>query len=169
LERGLGGEARKWLQYLVDTLLKLALLAFVAFCTGCGSNGNTSQPGAVASVFPAGSAAGSRVRSKKTGLFSTEQRKLGADEVRVALLVIPGDVVVEVDKVPVRRRNGLIELMGKVGDEHRVRVLLGATPSEEKVVKIEATGTSPALIDANEFSVGKSGPAKTPVVFDVNE
>jgi len=149
--------------------LQFATLVFVLFCIGCGSNGNTPQPGAVASVSSADSAAGSGGRSKKTGLSSTQQRKLGADEVRVALLVIPGDVVVEVDKVPVRRRNGLIELVGKVGDEHRVRVLLGATLSDEKVVKIEAAGTSPALIDANELSVGKSGPAKTPVVFDVNE
>lgn len=147
----------------------IAALAVVAFCMGCGSGGGNTQPGAAASASPSGSAAASRVRARKTGLSPTQERMLAPDEVRVALLVIPGDAAVEVDKVPVRRRDGMIELVGKVGDEHRVRVFLGATSSDEKVVKIEAAGTSPPLIDATELSVGKSGPAKTPVVFDVNE
>ncbi len=149
--------------------LSIAALALGAFCLSCGSGGGNTQPGASASASPAGSAAASRLRTKKAGLSPTQERMLAPDEVRVALLVLPGDATVEVDKVPVRRRNGMVELVGKVGDERKVRVFLGATPSEEKVVKIEAAGTSPQLIDANELNVGKSGPAKTPVVFDVNE
>ena len=41
------------------------------------------------------------------------RRRLGADERRVKLLVLPADAAVEVDGVPARRRDGVIELSGK--------------------------------------------------------
>src|SRR4051794_25781686 len=78
--------------------MNIAALALGAFFIGCGSGGGTSQPGAAASVPPSGTTAGSGGRAKKTGLTPTEQRTLGPDEVRVALLVLPGDAAVEVDK-----------------------------------------------------------------------
>jgi len=74
----------------------------------------------------------------------------GRDEVRVALFVLPGDASVEVDNKPVRRRDGVIELVGKVGDKRRVRVFKGSKTTEEKVVTIQDTGTSPALVNLNE-------------------
>lgn len=123
--------------------------AFVAIvfvtCLGCGSAGET-KTNAEGSA-PATSATASRARVTPQASVSKEQPMLAEDEVRVPLFVLPGDAQVEVDNVLVRRRHGTIELVGKVGDERRVRVYWGTT-TEEKVVKIEATGTSPALIDA---------------------
>ena len=97
------------------------------------------------------------LRARTTPNVSTrkEQPALADDEVRVPLFVLPGDALVEVDDVVVRRRNGTVELVGKVGTERRVRVYSGATRTEEKIVKIEATGTSPESIDVRGVSATK--------------
>lgn len=75
---------------------------------------------------------------------------LGQDERRVALVVLPGDASVEVDGQPVRRRNGVIDLVGKLGDTHRVRVFKGSKTTAEKSVMIQESGAIPARLDLRE-------------------
>lgn len=124
--------------------------SFVGICmalVGCSSAGETKVEDAGA---PASSAAPARARLTSKDSLRVEQPQLGADQVRVQLFVLPGDAIVEVDGVQVRRRQGTIELVGKVGEEHRVRVRVSSEmmQADEKVVKIEANATEPALIDA---------------------
>lgn len=135
---------------------------------GAGSAETTSGPAASASASlpeaPQPAQASGR-RAARVALAT-----LPADAVRVPLLVIPADAPVEVDGVPVRRRNGAVELVGKVGEVRRVRAFRGSTPGEEKYVTIEAKGTSPALIDANEVKAAAPVKAKArPVRFNLNE
>ncbi|WP_437931602.1 hypothetical protein WMF37_20860 [Sorangium sp. So ce291] len=73
-------------------------------------------------------------------------RRLGADERRVKLLVLPADAAVEVDGVPVRRRDGVIELSGRVGQTHRVR-LSRATQHAETIVTVMDAGVAPPSLD----------------------
>ncbi|WP_437525296.1 hypothetical protein WME79_37975 [Sorangium sp. So ce726] len=75
---------------------------------------------------------------------------LGPDERRVPLLVVPGDALVEVDGQPAYRRDGAIDLTGKVGDVRRVRVWKGVKAAPEKEVTIQETRPSPPLVDLNE-------------------
>lgn len=129
-----------------------AILPLVfGICLGCGSAGETKTNGDASA--PATSATAARVRVAPQESTSKEQPKLADDEVRVSLIILPGDAPVEVDNVLVRRRHGTIELVGKIGDERRVRVYVGTTRTEERVVKIEASGTLPAMIDANAPSL----------------
>jgi hypothetical protein len=129
-------------------------LTFVT-CIGCDSAGETKTNEDVATPPLATSATTSRSRVAPQDSARKEQPLLAEDEVRVALVVLPGNAQVEVDNVSVRRRHGAVELVGKVGDERRVRVFLGTTRTEERIVKIEATGASPALIDASAPSLWK--------------
>jgi eukaryotic-like serine/threonine-protein kinase len=92
-----------------------------------------------------------------------EMAVLGPGERRVALIVVPGDALVEVDGQPAYRRDGVIDLTGKVGDVRRVRVWKGAKSTEEKAVTIHETQPSPALVDLNEAPPPKpaaKGPKK---------
>ncbi|WP_437721673.1 hypothetical protein [Sorangium sp. So ce861] len=75
---------------------------------------------------------------------------LGPDERRVPLLVVPGDALVEVDGQPAYRRDGAIELTGKVGEVRLVRVWKGAKKPLEKRVMIQEIQPSPPLVDLNE-------------------
>jgi len=72
--------------------------------------------------------------------------RLGADERRVKLLVLPADAAVEVDGVPARRRDGIIELSGKVGQTHRVRLSRDAQHAET-TVSLKDSGASPTSLD----------------------
>ena len=119
---------------------------FCLICVGCGSAGETKTQGDSAAL--AMSATPARIRSTSNESTRKEQPALAEDEVRVPLFVLPVDALVEVDDVVARRRNGTVEIIGKVGAERRVRVFSGAAQTEEKIVKIEAMGTSPASIDA---------------------
>jgi len=131
--------------------MKYAVLTLIGVtCWGCGSAGETKPTGDAAA--PATSATSARIRSTSSDSTRTEQPALAEGEVRVPLFVLPGDAPVEVDNVLVRRRNGTVELVGKIGDEFRVRVYSGPR-TEEKIVKIEATGTSPASIEVNTASL----------------
>jgi hypothetical protein len=136
---------------------------------GCASSDNTKQPGNAAETASSASIPSIRQRTNADPSFATPQKKLDEGEVRMALLVLPGDALVEVDKVPVRRRNGLIELLGKVGEERRVEVFWGANAKVEHVLKIEAPGGALQLIDAEEETKLKIGPAKGPAVFNNDE
>ena len=71
---------------------------------------------------------------------------LGPKGRRVKVIVLPGDASVEIDGLSARRRNGVIEIAGRVGDVHRLRVLKGADQLQ-KDVTIEEAGVSPAVID----------------------
>ncbi len=119
---------------------------FCMECVGCGSASETKAQGD--SAAPAISATPSRTRQTPNEVTRKEQPTLADDEVRVPLFVLPGDAMVEVDDAVVRRRNGTVELVGKIGAERRVRVFSGTTRTEEMIVKIESTGASPASIDA---------------------
>lgn len=125
---------------------RASLIWICATISGCGSAGETKVGDAGA---PASSAAPARTRLTPKESSRVEQPQLAADQVRVPLFVLPGDAIVEVDGVQVRRRQGTIELVGKVGEEHRVRVRASSETmqADEKVVKIEANATEPALID----------------------
>jgi serine/threonine-protein kinase len=85
----------------------------------------------------------------------------------VPLFVVPGDALVEVDGQPAYRRDGVIELTGKVGDVRRVRVWKGAKTTEEKAVKIQEAQPSPPLVDLNEAPPPKPAAkgAKKPARF----
>jgi hypothetical protein len=94
---------------------------------------------------------------------------LAPDQRRVLLLVVPGDAQVEVDGRPVRRRNGVIELVGKVGEVRRVRARKDDKSTEEKVVTIKETGASPPLINLNEPLPAAAGKVKVKrKAFDVD-
>ena len=79
---------------------------------------------------------------------------LGPDEQRVAVFVLPGDASVEVDGKPVQRRDGVIELVGKVGDQHRLRVFKGTKSTEEKVVTLQEGRAVPSRVDLDEPAPG---------------
>lgn len=138
--------------------MKIANIALFCFLSciasvGCGLAGETNAQGDAAA--PAMSAMPSRIRPTPNESTRKEQPVLADDEVRVPLFVLPGDAVVEVDDVVVRRRQGTIELVGKVGAERRVRVFLGTTRVVEQKVKIEAMGTLPATIDVRAPSFAR--------------
>ncbi len=104
-----------------------------------------------------------RRHDPQTSLARTFQPRLRAQDVRVLLKVVPGDAWVEVDDVPVRRRQGLIELVGHVGDVRRVRAIMGDRSTEEIRVRIGADGPSPAVIEAALVKPGTT--KKRPVRF----
>src|SRR5690242_20093187 len=79
---------------------------------------------------------------------SLRLKDLGATARRVSIIVLPGDAAVEVDGVGARRRDGVIELVGNLGELHRLRIFKGLQ-AIEKDVKIEEAGASPAFVDLN--------------------
>ncbi len=99
--------------------------------------------------------------------------RMGPDERRVLLFVLPGDASVEVDGRPLYRRNGFVELVGKVGETRKVRVFDGARSTEEKTVAIGEGEATPSLIDLNEAVPAATGPktkkAKPLVFGDIDE
>ncbi len=99
--------------------------------------------------------------------------RLGPDERRVMVFVLPGDASVEVDGRPAFRRNGVIELVGKVGDVRKLRVFKGPRSTEEKTITIGEAGATPALVDLNEVvlvAAGTTTKKAKPLVFgDIDE
>lgn len=67
---------------------------------------------------------------------------------RVNVIVLPGDALVEVDGTPARRRDGVIELLGRVDEVHRLHIYKGAA-SLDREVSIPEPGTSVPLVDLN--------------------
>jgi WD40 repeat protein len=72
---------------------------------------------------------------------------LGPDARRVKLTVLPADARVEVDGRTVARRDGFIELTGKVKETHRLHVWKGSALPWDWTVTIEASGASPPELD----------------------
>lgn len=117
-----------------------AALVFLWALSACGQPG-VEEGGAE----PATSAREIPVESRAPAAARPAARRLGAGERRVKLLVLPADAVVEVDGVPMRRRDGVIELSGKVGQAHRVRVSRGAQHGETTVTLTDAGASPPSL------------------------
>lgn len=153
-------------------LLSVALL-------GCAPQGaDTGAPPAATSAAAAGSGAVPGLRSSGAQAPRAAARSwhaiLGADERRVAVVVLPGDALVEVDGQPVRRRDGVVELVGKVGEVRLVQAFKGAKSTEEKAVTIQEGGASPALVDLDEPLPRKAARAAgkgkgRPVTFGFDE
>lgn len=141
-----------------------AVLVVVLWLPSCGQSGaerGGGAPGTTGAV--AGQAPGTAGPATLSG-EPPERRSplLMPDERRVSLVVLPGDAAVEVEGLPVRRRNGLIDLTGKVGQVVRVRVRKRDKSTDDRMVTIKETGASPQVIDLNEPAVagsaGKVGP-----------
>jgi hypothetical protein len=123
---------------------------------GCGQAG---ESGAAAQTSSDGEDATS-VAAAEIGR-QPSLKDLGPSGRRVMVLVLPGDASVEVDGAAVRRRDGVIELVGRVGDKRRLRVLKGAQSREQEVTLLEASA-EPALIDMNApLGKGGAGPVAT--------
>lgn len=159
-------------------LLSVALL-------GCAPQGADAGAAAAASSAAAASAAASAATGAAPGPRRSGAQGprpaarswhtiLGAEERRVAVVVLPGDALVEVDGQPVRRRDGIVELVGKVGEVRLVRAFKGAKSTEEKAVTIQEGGASPALVDLDEPLPRKAARAAgkgkgKPVTFGFDE
>ncbi|WP_437738658.1 hypothetical protein [Sorangium sp. So ce1335] len=117
-----------------------AALVFLSAQGACGQPG-VEEGGAE----PATSAGENAVEARAPAAARPAAHRLGAGERRVKLLVLPADAVVEVDGVPMRRRDGVIELSGKVGQTHRVRVSRGARHGETTVTLTDAGASPPSL------------------------
>ena len=89
---------------------------------------------------------------------------LGADGRRMKVIVLPGEASVEVDGLAARRRDGIIELTGKVGEKHQLRVFDESRTGELEVV-IEDGQTSPSVVDLSALAAPRrplvAGPAAT--------
>ncbi|WP_437933071.1 hypothetical protein [Sorangium sp. So ce341] len=121
-----------------DTAAAAALVLLSAL-GACG------QPVEEGGAEPATSAGEIAVETRAPAAARPAARRLGAGERRVKLLVLPADAIVEVDGVPVRRRDGVIELSGKVGQAYRVRVSRGARHGETTVTLTDAGASPPSL------------------------
>lgn len=145
----------------------LLFLALVLGCTEPAKGSDASGPAATSTASASGvtqpaAAAQAAAPRQKLAL-------LGADERRVPVFVLPGDASVEVDGRLVARRDGVIEIVGKVGASHRIRVFKGAKSTEEKTITIQEPGAPPETLDLNEPpppGAGKAGGAAKPVRFN---
>jgi hypothetical protein len=108
--------------------------------------GVCGQPGVEDGVPAPAPSAGDVAGVHPAGKPQRVTHGLDADERRVKLLVLPADAAVEVDGVPVRRRDGAIELSGKVGQTHRVRLSRDAQHAETTVT-LKDSGASPPSLD----------------------
>ncbi|WP_437493929.1 serine/threonine-protein kinase [Sorangium sp. So ce1014] len=78
---------------------------------------------------------------------------------RVALSVAPRDAAVEVDGAPAEVRDGLVEIAGVLGSNHRVRLVSAGAERVEDVVVTE-NGASPPRI---ALDVPAVGPTSAPI------
>jgi WD40 repeat protein len=85
--------------------------------------------------------------------------ELGPTARRVKVIVLPGDAEVALDGVPILRRDGVVELLGKLGETRKLRVQRGAQYAEQDVT-ITDGGASPALIDLMATIAAKAGAGK---------
>jgi WD40 repeat protein len=84
-------------------------------------------------------------------------KDLGPSGRRVKVTVLPGDAEIEIAGVVARRRDGVVELTGKVGDVRRLRVSKGAAYIEQDVT-IKDWSASPELIDLAAKILARSAP-----------
>jgi hypothetical protein len=117
-----------------------AAIIFLSTVSACG------QPGVEDGGPEPATSADDTAEVRTTATAQPGRRRLGAEEHRVKLLVLPADAAVEVDGVPARRRDGVIELSGKVGQTYRVRLSRDAQ-HVETTVALEGSGASPPSLD----------------------
>ena len=78
---------------------------------------------------------------------SEPAQQVGAKDLVVARLVVwPGDAEIEMDGVIVNRRDGLVELTGKLAEKKKIRVVQGPDSMEAEVT-IESSGAKPSVLD----------------------
>lgn len=110
-----------------------------------------------------------------TGTGRVEKPALGAEQRRVTLTVLPGDATVEVDGQLAKRRNGVIELMGRVGETRKLRVSSSLLSAKEQRIQgrevvIRETGASPSLIDLNDAPAqGPAGGSEKQIPFPFDD
>ncbi|WP_437618844.1 protein kinase domain-containing protein [Sorangium sp. So ce1151] len=80
---------------------------------------------------------------------------------RVVLAVAPRDAAVEVDGAPVEVREGLVEIAGVLGSNHRVRLVSAGVERVGNVVVTE-NGAFPPTMAIDGPAAGPSGPAAGP-------
>lgn len=91
------------------------------------------------------------------------QPLLAPGEIRVTVIVLPGDAEVEVDGLAARRRDGVIEIVGKPQGRSRVRVFKGTRSISEDVV-LDPDRPAPLTLDLDApppSATGRPGPAST--------
>ncbi|HRI62803.1 MAG TPA: hypothetical protein PK156_01150 [Polyangium sp.] len=129
----------------MKSLLYFSLSAAVFVLSACGDRDATSgssAPALVASDSAKNVPVHSKVAPRREGKLRS------ANEMRVALVVLPGDARVEIDGEVTERRDGLVDLEGKLGDVRRVRVWKGERATEKSIM-IAENGATPAVIDLN--------------------
>lgn len=137
---------------------KVWLLLGSWWTLGCNSAG---EDAAMQMPLAASAAAGNALEVKTRKTVRQSERLLGPDERRVAVFVVPGDALVEVDGQRVERRDGVVELVGKLGAVQRLRAWKGDKSSETKEITITESGANPSFVDVNEVKpAAKSGKAK---------
>ena len=136
----------------MKSMLRLALSSSTILLFACSAREIDSTSSAAAVVTSAEARSlplHSKVARRREGKLRL------ADELRVPLVVLPGDARVEIDGEVAERREGLVDLEGKPGEVRRVRVWKGEKATE-KSVTIAENGATPAAIDLNA-----AGPVET--------
>jgi serine/threonine-protein kinase len=149
-----------------------ALLMIVTlFSSACSNPAEDGED--VATALSIAAAIEEHVGVTSKSLPRLKAAPLGSGERRVMVFVVPGDASVEVDGRPVFRRSGVVEIVGRVGDVHKLRVFKGARSTEEKSVTIQEAGVTPNLVDLNEalpVAIGSGTKKNKPLVFgDIDE
>ncbi len=148
-ESGGGTRSKRWIAATVA--IALALVA-IAFAVRRPNEPNNARPAASSSAAIESTLVVSAPPPQKSADPPREPVKTSAEPVRVRLVVLPGDASVEVDGRAVRAIDGVVEIIGKLGSVHRVRLTKG-TSSTEGDVSITETGALPAKIE-----IGKAAP-----------
>lgn len=135
----------------IFTAFAAALLSLAASC-GPSSKGAAD---ADAGVQPDEQAQRQRPGSTlpSQGSKPTPRGKLSPlppDQRRAAVFVLPGDALVDVDGKPARRRNGVIDLSGKVGQKFTMRVTKGSKAGEATIA-IGEEGASPSEVKLDDL------------------
>jgi hypothetical protein len=139
-------------------IMQASLLGVAVALAGCGGGGAAERDAGSNSDSDSDSALASGADEVKA---QPSLKDLGPSGRRVKVIVLPGDAAVEVDGVAARRRDGVIELLGKVGEVRRLRVARGAESAEESVT-IEESGASPPLVDLRARAPSSAGAGKAP-------
>jgi hypothetical protein len=116
---------------------------------GAGSNGPAASSAAAPGTAAPVSASPKAVDRPKMALLEEGER-------RVPLFVVPGDALVEVDGQPAYRRDGVIDLTGKVGDVRHVRVWKGNLTTEKDVKIQDPQLAPPTTVNLNEAAPRKA-------------
>lgn len=122
----------------------------VVACERAGTSGDVPAPASAGAPLP-------ELHGKKATSPPSPAAE-GSERRRVKMIVRPGDATVEVNGIPVERRDGVIELTGKVGESPRVRVSDG-TAAVEQDMTIPDAGTSLPPVVLNQ----PDGPPEMPV------